>query len=293
MFGKMMYFIYLIIVIFLVIKFWWLILLGILLLIGYVYYRIKKSGLNAFFGAKPLSPEESEESSKIELMLFGYILNASGLSFGEQDKTFVKEMQRYFINPIDSTILSYLDEGRKSTFDVEFFCKRYIEINKNYPSKKIRLLDFLASLIFSDGVLTSEEYTCFVNIGTYLGIEKYKVSNIIQKARAIYEFKKFYEQGASRHRYEEASRDGANSYNYAYVPHDDVKNAREVLGVTEQATLKEVTRARNKLLSRYHPDKLKVHGISDEMKKVYEEKTEVINQAYDILEKYYKSKQDN
>jgi DnaJ-class molecular chaperone len=59
---------------------------------------------------------------------------------------------------------------------------------------------------------------------------------------------------------------------------DDIDKARNLLGIGEAVTLKEVRSAYRKLASRYHPDK---HKTADSKK--YEETMKELNWAYKVI----------
>jgi DnaJ-class molecular chaperone len=62
---------------------------------------------------------------------------------------------------------------------------------------------------------------------------------------------------------------------------DDIDKARNLLGLGEAATLKEVRSAYRRMASQYHPDK---HKTADS--KQYEETMKKLNWAYKVLTDY-------
>lgn len=63
-------------------------------------------------------------------------------------------------------------------------------------------------------------------------------------------------------------------------------DACEILGLTQDKTLKEYKRAYLQLMKLYHSDKLA--GLSDELRKQEEEKTKTLNVAIDTIKKRFK-----
>jgi len=62
-----------------------------------------------------------------------------------------------------------------------------------------------------------------------------------------------------------------------------LQSAYQVLGVTKDATDKEIKTAHRKLMIQHHPDKLVAKGLPPEMMDVAKQKTQDIQAAYDII----------
>ena len=57
--------------------------------------------------------------------------------------------------------------------------------------------------------------------------------------------------------------------------------ARSVLGVSETATREELRAAFHEQMKKYHPDR--VHDLGEEFRQIAEQKSKLINRAYEIL----------
>ncbi len=75
---------------------------------------------------------------------------------------------------------------------------------------------------------------------------------------------------------------GGSSYGYS----GEYDEAMSLLGVTDSSTPDEITRQYKKLIRKYHPDLIRAKGLPENMRKVYEQKTKEINEAYDIVKKH-------
>lgn len=69
----------------------------------------------------------------------------------------------------------------------------------------------------------------------------------------------------------------------AEVKFSALKNAYDLLGVKENATIDQIKHAYRVLMSQNHPDKLVSKGLPEEMIKIATEKTQNISRAYDLI----------
>ncbi|CED72444.1 co-chaperone DjlA [Aliivibrio wodanis] len=66
---------------------------------------------------------------------------------------------------------------------------------------------------------------------------------------------------------------------------DQLKDAYNLLGVSEDADAKTIKRAHRKLMNEHHPDKLVAKGLPPEMMDMAKEKAQEIQGAYDLIKK--------
>ena len=64
---------------------------------------------------------------------------------------------------------------------------------------------------------------------------------------------------------------------------DQISQAYDVLGVTEEASDAEVKKAYRRQMSQNHPDKLAAKGMPDSMREMAEQKTREIGAAYERI----------
>ncbi|MGR6860500.1 co-chaperone DjlA [Aliivibrio salmonicida] len=66
---------------------------------------------------------------------------------------------------------------------------------------------------------------------------------------------------------------------------DQLKDAYNLLGISEDADAKTIKRAHRKLMNEHHPDKLVAKGLPPEMMDMAKEKAQEIQGAYDLIKK--------
>ncbi|MCL6271811.1 co-chaperone DjlA [Sansalvadorimonas sp. 2012CJ34-2] len=69
---------------------------------------------------------------------------------------------------------------------------------------------------------------------------------------------------------------------------NELKEAYATLGVSPDASDRDVKRAYRKLMSEHHPDKLVAKGLPEEMMEVAKRKTQEIQAAYDLVQQHRK-----
>ncbi|WP_211827723.1 co-chaperone DjlA [Kistimonas asteriae] len=137
---------------------------------------------------------------------------------------------------------------------------------------------------YADGQLSPAEMQVLHEACEYLGVNRFTFEILHQRFQA---------QRAFYSRY-----NGSGGYqqqgNYGYrQPVDNrskLKEAYATLGVSPDASDKDVKRAYRKLMSEHHPDKLVAKGLPEEMMEMAKKKTQEIQAAYDLIQEERKRK---
>ncbi len=69
------------------------------------------------------------------------------------------------------------------------------------------------------------------------------------------------------------------------TPQAALREAYEILGVSENASDADIKKAYRRLMSQHHPDKLVAKGLPEQMIRLATEKTQEIKKAYDLVKK--------
>lgn len=286
-------------IIFLILFYWFFktagIILGIIYLLlfvpGFTFAWILDKVFNPYSRQKPLTEEERVTLNNYMFCLAGYIARGNGRIDEKQISSITQYLNHITMDSLErNRYIAQFNIGKQDDYDPSSTCANWCTITHNDRMSKHRLIEFLVSIIYADGIVADEEYIRIMNVSSKLQVEKYVTERLLSQAKAIFEFRSFFEQkGNTQSKYDEATSNG-NSYNRAYVPHNDILNACQVLGVSESTSFPDIKKAYIKLMKKYHPDKLSAQGFSEDTIKFYTEKAQTIQQAYDLLKKYHESK---
>lgn len=131
---------------------------------------------------------------------------------------------------------------------------------------------------YADGQLSQAETQLLHEVCKYLGINRFTFEILHQRFQAQRTFYHRYRSGGS---YRQQG-------NYSYRPSVDnrskLKEAYATLGVSPDASDKDVKRAYRKLMSEHHPDKLVARGLPEEMMEMAKKRTQEIQAAYDLVQ---------
>jgi len=159
-------------------------------------------------------------------------------------------------------------QGSSSDFNLQQCLQNFAAAARFRPDLKRNLLVFLVEMAMADDELHDAEELVLRAVATHLHIDMRSFEQMMAMLKAQHSF-----AGGQQHA-------GINALAEAY----------KALGVSEQASDKEVKRAYRKLMSQYHPDKMMAKGVPEEMLAMSTEKTQEIQAAYDCIEKDRKRK---
>lgn len=165
----------------------------------------------------------------------------------------------------------------RSGKDEEFPIKRVLKEFKERFAGRFDLLQLFLEIqiqmAFCDGVLSESEKSLLALVSKGLGINKVHFNFILKRYQAEFKY----------HKQQQKQQQGS-SHQAAPVAMD-TKQALHILGLETGASKAEIKKAYRKLMAQHHPDKLVSQGLPEQMMKVAVQKSQDIQQAYELLKK--------
>ncbi|MBP6451979.1 MAG: co-chaperone DjlA, partial [Aeromonas sp.] len=125
---------------------------------------------------------------------------------------------------------------------------------------------------FADGKVEANERAILQTIADELGFSRIELGRILAMAEAQMNF---------FHRQQQSGQ--GQQYRQEAPSQDRLKDAYQLLGVSESDSDQEIKRAYRKEMSKHHPDKLAAKGLPPEMMEMAKEKTQEIQQAWEWI----------
>lgn len=131
---------------------------------------------------------------------------------------------------------------------------------------------------FADGKVEADERAILHTIADELGFSRIELARILAMAEAQMNF--FNRAHGGQY---QGGEHGGQQYRQEAPSADRLKDAYQLLGVSESDSDQDIKRAYRKEMSKHHPDKLAAKGLPPEMMEMAKEKTQEIQQAWEWI----------
>lgn len=238
--------------------------------------RLSRAGFRTTgFGSGPNQRERQAEFFKAAFSVMGHMAKANGQVTKEEIQLASIRMDRMGLHGEQrAAAQDAFRIGKESDFPLDEVLER-VRISAGGRFDLLQFfLELQISAAFADGSLHSSEREMLHRIATGLGFSIQQLEQRLHMQEAAFRFQQGgFKQGGYQGDWQQAS--SASQLSDAY----------KVLGVDENAEAKEVKRAHRKLMNEHHPDKLMAKGLPPEMMNVAKEKSQEIQNAYDLIKK--------
>lgn len=175
----------------------------------------------------------------------------------------------------------WFQRGKEDDFQLHPMLTRLQEECGRHFQLKQLFLEIQVQAVLVDGQMHPSEYEVLRSLSKVLQMPRFVLDQIIVRTEAMY--------GNSRHDFESRS----YSYSSRSSSHSSssssssskLQDSYHILGVKASDSDADIKKAYRRLMNEHHPDKLVAKGLPPEMMKMATEKTQKIQEAYDIVEK--------
>ncbi|MCK6263015.1 co-chaperone DjlA [Vibrio sp. ZSDE26] len=240
--------------------------------------RLNQAGFRSgAFGSGPSQTERQEEFFKAAFAVMGHVAKAKGQVTAQEIQLATTMMERMNLHGEQRRAAqNAFREGKDSGFPLDSVLERV----KISAAGRFDLLQFFLELqisaAFADGQIHPSERDVLHKIAKGLGFSSAQLEQRLRMQEAAFRF----QHGGGAHQ------GGQHSGAWQQESQaDHLAAAYDVLDVSENAESKEIKRAYRKLMNEHHPDKLMAKGLPPEMMNVAKEKSQDIQNAYDLIKK--------
>ncbi|KJQ88760.1 MULTISPECIES: co-chaperone DjlA [Vibrio] len=243
--------------------------------------RLSQAGFSTGgFGKGPSQAQRQEEFFKAAFAVMGHVAKAKGQVTKEEIQLATAMMDRMNLHGEQRRAAQdAFREGKESDFPLEDVLVRV----KISTAGRFDLLQFFLELqisaAFADGAIHPSERNVLHKIARGLGFSSEQLERRLQMQEAAFRFQ--HQGGFHGQQQGQYQSSGWQQASQA----DQLADAYKILDVSPEADGKTVKQAYRKLMNEHHPDKLMAKGLPPEMMNVAKEKSQEIQNAYDLIKK--------
>ncbi|PRQ64318.1 co-chaperone DjlA [Vibrio sp. V01_P9A10T6] len=243
--------------------------------------RLNQAGFKtSSFGSGPSQTERQDEFFKAAFAVMGHVAKAKGQVTKEEIQLATIMMERMNLHGEQrKAAQDAFREGKESGFPLEEVLERV----RLSTGGRFDLLQFFLELqisaAFADGDVHPSERNVLHKIARSLGFSSDQLERRLRMQEAAFRFQQGGNFGGQQQGYQQSGQ-----WQQA-AQAERLTDAYDVLGVSKDADAKDIKRAYRKLMNEHHPDKLMAKGLPPEMMNVAKEKSQEIQNAYDLIKK--------
>ncbi|MDW6090998.1 co-chaperone DjlA [Vibrio rhizosphaerae] len=222
-----------------------------------------------------------EEFFRAAFSVMGHVAKAKGNVTKEEIRLASVMMDRMNLNDIQRQLAQEaFREGKESGFPLENVLEQVMRSTGGRGDLIQFFLELQISAAFADGDLHPSEREILHKVARGLSFSELQLEQRLRMQEAAFRFQRHAHSGQDS--YQDNRQGGGFSQAYSS---SHLSDAYHVLGVDEGADVKTVKKAYRKLMNEHHPDKLMAKGLPPEMMTMAKEKSQEIQQAYELIKK--------
>ncbi|SHO55631.1 co-chaperone DjlA [Vibrio quintilis] len=247
----------------------------------------KARGLhNSPFSSSSFSSGEAQQARqeqffKAAFSVMGHVAKAKGKVTKEEIHLATLMMERMNLTEAQKTAAqNAFRDGKSPDFPLEDTLEQVVQATGRRHDLLQFFLELQISAAFADGDLHPIERNLLHKIARGLGFSSEYLERRLRMQEAAFRFQRNARFGGGG-----GYQEGAGSAYQEQQTADRLDDAYKLLGVDKDAEAGVVKKAYRKLMNEHHPDKLMAKGLPPEMMTVAKEKSQEIQQAYDLIKK--------
>ncbi|NAX19809.1 co-chaperone DjlA, partial [Vibrio sp. V39_P1S14PM300] len=250
--------------------------------IGHQFDKARRMSQAGFrtgaFGSGPSQTEKQEEFFKAAFAVMGHVAKAKGQVTPQEIELATIMMDRMNLHGEQRRAAQdAFRDGKSPDFPLESTLER-VRISTGGRFDLLQFfLELQISAAFADGSLHPSERNVLHKIARGLGFSSEQLEQRLRMQEAAFRF----QHGGGQQSGQRSHQSGWQQASQA----NHLADAYDVLGVSESDDAKTIKRAYRKLMNEHHPDKLMAKGLPPEMMNVAKEKSQEIQNAYDLIKK--------
>lgn len=192
--------------------------------------------------------------------VMGYIAKIDGKVTKDEIQMAEQVMRQMQLTPQQRRVaVNLFNEGKKEGFPVHAVLEQFRKEVSRRRNLVQMFLEIVIATALADGALHTAEQRVLQDIANDLGYSKSDFDDLLGRINGQAHF---------------VSQESIK---------DRLKAAYELLGVTPDASEREVKKAYRRQMSQHHPDKLVAKGLPEEMMDIATAKTQEIKAAYELI----------
>ncbi|CAM3718526.1 DnaJ-like protein DjlA [Vibrio aerogenes CECT 7868] len=256
------------------------------LFLGHQFDKARRLNSSPFssssFSSEEAQQARQEQFFKAAFSVMGHVAKAKGKVTKEEIHLATIMMERMNLTDAQKTAAqNAFRDGKSSDFPLDETLEQVLQATGRRHDLLQFFLELQISAAFADGDLHPTERNLLHKIAKGLGFSSEYLERRLRMQEAAFRFQRNARFGGASGGYQGSSGSAYQEQQTA----DRLDDAYKLLGIDKSADAGVVKKAYRKLMNEHHPDKLMAKGLPPEMMTVAKEKSQEIQQAYDLIKK--------